>query len=590
MKQVRILLILLIFCVISSHFLFLKELDYVVYDHDQRHTARPALKGYYQLEDGHIVDFLKEMFSHHEGYPRYPAFVGYLTAFICRVFGLSEVMMRFVTLIFYLILIFFTYKCAKELDSEMSGFLAVLIMATIPVTVFWSRMIFPDFFGATFFMAAFYYMLKSKNFRNLFNSFFFGLFTGFSLLTHRVMFIPLLVLWIVFTFTSFRKGFDFIKGFILSFLTALAVSGNFLFGYFKAYDSYRDLRQYSYLDFKYFKFFGMHDFLWRLRESLGQFGYDNLAIILLIILCIFFKKCKKSDAQSDFPLFGFIAISSFCLFLSIWFIVTYSSEIRLVNMRHFQVFAPMMAVMLGVYLNRGPSVLRNMTIGVKYLLLLSLLFLMLPSFGKHAKINMLKKYYYIPNTDGRGNGVIWKNRTFARKEELDYFKKEISKGDIVILDLPIWNHLVSLSDRLQFNRIGRSVSREDADLSAAYFMFYCTFLSDGASYPTHIISSDNYKNNPKLYKNLSKIERFLNNNTIIDAENNKKLSIINTYGELAHADILANYITHFNFKRTRCFEYNIDNAKMYKVIFKSNENLEALIKNEEFLCFLTVKK
>ena len=143
--KIEIVLVGLIFIVFLNHLLFLAQIDYVVYDHDQRHTAKPALKGYYQLKDGEIGDFVKSMFSHHEGYPRYPAFIGYLMASASYLFGLNEVVMRFVTLIFYIILIFYTYKCAKELDSQATGVLSVLIMVTMPVVVFWSRMIFPGF-------------------------------------------------------------------------------------------------------------------------------------------------------------------------------------------------------------------------------------------------------------------------------------------------------------------------------------------------------------------------------------------------------------------------------------------------------------
>ncbi len=383
--KIGIMLVALIFVVCFSHILFLTQTDYVVYDHDQIHTAKPALKGYNQLKDGEIGCFLKDMFSADEfsRRPRYPAFIGYVMALACYFFGLSEIIMRSVALIFYLVLIFYTYKCAEELDSQESAVLSILIMATIPVTVFWSRMIFPDFFGTVFLMAAFYYMLKSKHFLNLYNSILFGLFTGLCLLTHRVMFIPLFILWITAVVSSLKKEriVNLLKGVVLSLLTAFIISGNFLITYFKSYDEYSDLHKYSFFNnIDHFRLFGIGNFFWRLKESITQFGYDNLVIIFLLVLLAIFRKRKK-NMQGKVILFKYFTITSFCLFLGIWFVVTHFSEIGLFNVRHFQIFAPMIAIIIGFYLNRARFLIKNTVIFIKGILIFSLLLIIMPQFG-----------------------------------------------------------------------------------------------------------------------------------------------------------------------------------------------------------------
>lgn len=589
--KIGIMLVGLIFIIFLNHLLFLAQIDYVVYDHDQRHTAKPALKGYYQLKDGKIGDFVKSMFSHHEGYPGYPAFIGYLMALASYFFGLNEVVMRFVTLIFYIILIFYTYKCAKELDSQVTGVLSILIMLTMPAVVFWSRMIFPDFFGVAFLMGAFYYMLKSKYFLGLYSSILFGLFTGLCLLTHRVMFIPLFVLWVTAIGIGLKKEriANRLKGIILSLLTGFIVSGNFLFTYFKTYDSYHDLNQYNFFSkINYFRLFGRSGFFGLLKESLGQFGYDNLLITILLALCIIFGRRKKT-AEDKMILFQYVTIASFCLFLGIWFVVTYFSEIRLINVRHFQILAPMLAIIIAVYLNKNYFPIRNIVIFIKGILILSLLLMITPAFGDSAILSPFRAYYRIPNQDGYGNGVIWSNRTFARRQELDYFKNEILRGDIAVMNFPVWNHLVSLADRLQLNGIGRSISFENTNPTANYIMFYCVSSDSLNDYLSNRQQYMDSGEDPNRIINLLKIEKFINENIADEIGVNEKVAIINTYGEFIYANIIENYIANFNFKKAKCFKYRAGNSKTYKVIFKCTENPLALKNSPDYKenwCFL----
>jgi len=579
--KTKILLGLLILAACLLHLLFLLQIDYVVYDHDQRHTAKPALGGYYQLQNGQISNFIKDMFSHHEGWPRSPAFIGYLTALFCYLFGLNEIMMRCVTWLFYLILIYYTYRCTKELDSEQAGILSILILITMPVVVSWSRMVFPVFCGMAFLMAVFYYMLRSKYFISLYNSIWFGLFSGLCLLTHRVMFVPLIVLWTVAVLGSF-KGKDIvrsIRGLLLASLTAFVVSGRFLMTYFNTYDSYRDLGQYSLSD--NMDYFRLNNVLWRLKESVTQFGYDNLAIIfLLIILAVIWK--RKEKFQNKIKLFQYFAATSFCLFLGIWFVVTYFSKIRIINVRHFQIFAPMIAIAIAIYLNRARPSIKYIVISIKGILMLSLTLMILPSLGNSYFLSPFRNYFHIPNIDGHGNGVIWSDRTFARGEELDYFRGEISKADIAVMNMPVWNHLVSLCDRLQLNAVGRSVFLEDANPLAGYLMFYCVSSDNLEEYLSCRSEYAGYAYGTDRAESLLEIEKFINESIVEEMGPDEKVAIINTDGNFRYANAIRDYITNFNFKKARCLRYYVGNTKKYKVIFKCAENLSELMDFEEW--------
>ncbi len=184
--------------------------------------------------------------------------------------------------------------------------------------------------------------------------------------------------------------------------------------------------------------------------------------------------------------------------------------------------------------------------------------------------------------------MIWSDRTFARKEELNYFKDEISKGDIAVLNLPVWNHLVSLSDRLQLNGIGRAVPHEDANPTAGYLMFYCVSSNSQREY---LSCRQNYfaceQKDSNRAASLLKIEKFINENIMDEIDINERVAIINTYGNFLHPNIIEKYLT--NFTKVRCLKYRVGNIKMYKVIFKCTENLLGL-KNfperRELWCFL----
>jgi hypothetical protein len=249
----------------------------------------------------------------------------------------------------------------------------------------------------------------------------------------------------------------------------------------------------------------------------------------------------------------------------------------------------MIAIIIATHLNKAYLPIQNIVIFIKGILILSLLLMIIPQFGDSALLSPFRVYYRIPNQDGYGNGVIWSNRTFARRQELDYFKNEISKGDIAVMNFPVWNHLVSLAERLQLNGIGRSISFENTNPTANYIMFYCVSSDSLNDYLSNKQQYMDSGQDPNRIINLLKIEKFINENIADQIGVNEKVAIINTYAEFLYVNIIEKYITNFNFKKVRCFEYHTGNTKMYKVIFKCTENpleLKNSTDYKENWCFL----
>jgi len=393
---------------------------------------------------------------------------------------------------------------------------------------------------------------------------------------------PLFVLWTVGIAASFwkKRAIKPLQGLVLAILSALLVSGKFLIGYFQNYDAYHDLSQYGLDGLIYLRW---DTVFWRFVGSLGQFGYDNLALIFYLILLFICLK-RKIILKDKAVIFEYVTIMSFILFIGIWFAVTFLSEIKLLNVRHFQILAPMLAVCMAIYLKRL-RLGKYIVVSIKTILMLSLLIMIIPRFGASPALNVFRSYYRIPNIDGYGNGVIWSDRSYARREELDYFQKEISKGDILILNRPVWSHLVSLCDRLRLNGVGRNAPFESATPVAAYLIFYCVssespdeYMSTRAGY-SHLPESES----------IFRIEEMINKDIFEKKGSGEKLAITDTYQVFSQADILEEYISQFHFKKSRIFEYHTGSVKMYKVIFKSNESIPELInlpELNEYRCLL----
>ncbi|MFC1631945.1 ArnT family glycosyltransferase [Candidatus Omnitrophota bacterium] len=577
--KIKILLGLLIIVVCLGYSLFLAQIDYYVNCvNDYRHIATPLLKGYAQLREGQLGDFIADMFGHHDGFPRKPAFVAYLTALVSYIFGLNKVVISSLPPLFYLILIYFTYKCAKEIDSEEAGLLSVFILATIPVISNYSRMIYPGFFGVALYMGALYYMLKSDYFLNIFPSLLFGLFTGFSLVAYRSMLLPIPLLWLLATAGAVkRRSISSLKGFILSLLAAAAISSKFLIGYFRAYGCFVDLSQYSPANASslLFKKFFLH-----LKASVHLLGLDNVLIFSLSILffCIFWPREKKMLKEKTIS-FLLFSIGLICLFFTLCFLANVYNAKAYINLRHYMVIAPPMAVIMGIYLSKRHWLIRNGVIFIKGVLLLSLLIMVIPRFRGSKIIRPFLRYHH---------SSPFKRSGWWRDSLRDYFKEEIGKGDIVVIKPPAEPHgfqnLYCLSGRLQLNGIGRVISSADANPSALFLVF--TGLPyQKEDYPTR---EKQMKRFPDMKESMFDIEAFINESIIEEIGTDQKISVIHkasyeSFALFSNADIVAKYLRNLNFKKAWSFKYlRTKKTTMYSVGLKCVEGIAELDNDDNF--------
>lgn len=196
----------------------------------------------------------------------------------------------------------------------------------------------------------------------------------------------------------------------------------------------------------------------------------------------------------------------------------------------------------------------------------------MPSCGGANTLSIFRNYYrsqYMHN----GNGVIWSDMTYARKEELDYFRQEISKGDIIIVDSNNGSQSVPLGFRLQANGIGRFVNPSDAKITACYIVFYCISLDD-------LALCRDCKKDSRLYvyesapQNLSKIEELINDGVCDALRPEEKLVMIDGYIFLNN---IVRYMQNYHFKKVKYFKFRIGKINMYKVIFKCTERASELI-------------
>ncbi len=157
---------------------------------------------------------------------------------------------------------------------------------------------------------------------------------------------------------------------------------------------------------------------------------------------------------------------------------------------------------------------------------INLFLMIIPHYGGRDFVNIFRNYYknrYMHD----GNGVIWSNIRCAREEEFNYFRKEISKSDIAIVDLSKGSQSVPLGFRLQVNANGRRINSNDANLKTCYLMFYCVPLDDckaceGCKWRRSFAKKDN----PSA---LFIAEKFLNHNLSDELEHNQKIVIRDGY-------------------------------------------------------------
>ncbi len=560
----EIMLVLLILAACFIYILFLFQLDYVVYDHGQWNTARMAIEGHWLLKDGQASDFITGMFGCRYNTPRYPNFSGYAVALICYLLGLNEVVMRYATLLCYLILIIYIYFIGLRLDSKKTGVLAVLIAVTIPTLVFWSRMMNGFIFGAAFFTMAFYHLLMSGFFRRCGHSILFGLCTGLLLISHRAMIGYAALLWVIVVvlfINEQRKAKYSIRGFLFAIITFCAIAASFFRIYLRSGDPTLGNPIHpiqSVISFTPSSFI----------QLAASFGYDNCFIILLIIIANF-RILKGSRFRDKYvSLLLKVTIITFSIFAMAEYFIHQGD----LDSKYYSVLAPLVAVLIAIYLKSTPPIIRRIFIFIKCLLIVSLFIMIMPSCGGANTLSIFRNYYrsqYMHN----GNGVIWSDMTYARKEELDYFRQEISKGDIIIVDSNNGSQSVPLGFRLQANGIGRFVNPSDAKITACYIVFYCISLDD-------LALCRDCKKDSRLYvyesapQNLSKIEELINDGVCDALRPEEKLVMIDGYIFLNN---IVRYMQNYHFKKVKYFKFRIGKINMYKVIFKCTERASELI-------------
>ncbi len=557
-----ILIVILILVICSMHILFLLQMDYAVYDHGQWRTGRVAIDAYWLLKDGRIKDFVVEMFGCWHDSLRYPNMIGYLMAVPCYFFGLNELVMRSTMLLFYVVLILYIYLCGKELASKKTGILAALIATTMPMLVFWSRMINTNFFGALFFIMAFYHMLMSRSFRRFGHSVLFGLFSGLALLTHRVMFFYVITLWIIVSIYFVIRG-NIGKAPIRNYFSGLififAISSYFIKTWIHNGEPGGNLLSFVHT----YPFSRITNAIYIIPRLLGELGWDNIFVIILAVI-IFHLFKKDTFKKRDVTLLFYTVVISFGMLITFYCIRPGYS------LMHFVIITPIFAILTAIYLSELPRALQIVFVFMKCLLLVYLSLTIIPRFVGKDNENIFYNYYKNSYSEN-GSGVIWSNMTYAREEELDYFCKEISEGDIAIIDLSNGSVGVPLGFRLKVNGIGRSIDADSADIRAYYLMFYCISLNN-----IKALQDYRWRRDFAEKDNLSAllvVEKFLNDNVSEELRPDERIAMMDGYIFLSD---IKRYIEKYHFVKTKFFKFHFKNIPMYKVVFKCTERVSEL--------------
>lgn len=192
---ILLLLILVLFHIINN-FVWVKMDNYIPNSDDAEHLC--VSLDYYELINSLSLKNWSNFFKMHN---YYPPFFHYTSLILYFILGTSYKIAIAINWLYFIILIFSTYKIGEKLGNKITGLLSAFIVASYPAIFGLSRVFMLDFALCAMVTLSISLLLYTDNFRNKGISYLFGLSLGLGMLT-KVTFI---------LFLAFPLGFILIE-------------------------------------------------------------------------------------------------------------------------------------------------------------------------------------------------------------------------------------------------------------------------------------------------------------------------------------------------------------------------------------------
>ena len=187
---IKLLLLLFIVFFVAQNYAFINK------------DTAPKFTDYQMTKALHYYDlFMNDEYNYLSSIS-YPPLVYVITRSYFLRMGVNQLAARLSLGIFWIVFLLSMFGIGKELGDEYSGFAVLLLAASSPHFINYSRNYYLDFPQAATTAAAFYFLLKSDFFKKRAYSMLFGIFTAITILTKwsAIFFLVIPILWFLIPF------------------------------------------------------------------------------------------------------------------------------------------------------------------------------------------------------------------------------------------------------------------------------------------------------------------------------------------------------------------------------------------------------